>query len=64
MYSMSTVVRERPTKAARGKRSLEKKRDKLFAKLQAINHAIQEAETGIGKSEKLTLDRISDSDLA
>lgn len=40
------------------KRSLEKEREKLFAKLQEINHAIQEAETNTGKSGKLTLAKL------
>jgi len=54
MYSMSTAVKERPTKAAQVKRSLEKEREKLFAKLQEVNRAIQEADTETAKSEKLT----------
>jgi DNA-binding transcriptional regulator YiaG len=52
---MSTAVKERPTKAAQVKRGLEKQRDKLFAKLQEINRAIDEAETDTTKSGKLTL---------
>lgn len=52
---MSTAVRERPAKAGQVKRGLEKEREKLFAKLQEINHAIQEAETDTEKSGKLTL---------
>jgi DNA-binding transcriptional regulator YiaG len=52
---MSTAVRERPAKAGQVKRGLEKEREKLFAKLQEINHAIQEAETDTEKSRKLTL---------
>jgi len=55
MYSMSTAVKERPAKAVRAKRSLEKERDKLFAKLQEINHAIHEAGTDTAKSEKMPL---------
>lgn len=58
MYSMSTAFRERPTKAVRVKRSLEKERDKLFAKLQEINQAIQEANTETAKPEKLTLAKL------
>jgi len=58
MYSMGTTVRERPTKALRLKRSLQKERDKLFAKLQEINQAIQEADTETTKSEKLTLAKL------
>jgi len=56
--SIDPPVKERPANAVRAKRSLEKERDKLFAKLQEINHAIQEAETGIEKSEKLTLAKL------
>src|SRR6266487_3322263 len=55
---MSTAVKERPTKAVRVKRNLEKERDKLFAKLQEINHAIQKAETGTAKSEKQSLAKL------
>ena len=58
MYSMSTAFRERPTKAARAKRNLEKEREKLFAKLQEINQAIQETDTETAKSEKLTLAKL------
>ena len=52
---MSAVVKERPAKPVQVKRSLEKERDRLFAKLQEINQAIQKAETGTAKSEKLSL---------
>ena len=55
---MSAAVKERPTKAVRVKRGLEKEREKLFAKLQEINHAIQEADTEPAKSEKLTLAKL------
>src|SRR6266516_1351740 len=55
---MSTAVRERPTKVARVKRSLEKERDKLFARRQEINQAIQEADTETAKSGKLTLAKL------
>ena len=58
MYSMSVAVKERPTKAAQAKRSLEKEREKLFAKIQEINRAIEEAETDTTKSEKLTLAKL------
>ena len=51
-------VKERPTNAVRAKRSLEKERDKLFAKLQEINHAIQKSETGTAKSERQTLAKL------
>ena len=55
---MSTAVRERPTKAARAKRNLEKEREKLFARLQEVNQAIQAADTETAKSEKLTLAKL------
>ena len=55
---MSTAVKERPGKAAQLKRSLEKEREQLFAKLQEINQAIQKAETDTAKSEKLTLAKL------
>jgi DNA-binding transcriptional regulator YiaG len=55
---MSTAVRERPIKSGQVKRSLEKEREKLFAKLQQINQAIQEAETDTEKSGKLTLSKL------
>jgi DNA-binding transcriptional regulator YiaG len=40
------------------KRSLEKEREKLFAKLQEINQAIQQADTETTNSEKLTLAKL------
>lgn len=55
---MSTAVKERPTKAVRVKRTLEKEREKLFAKLQEINQAIHEADTETAKSEMLTLAKL------
>lgn len=55
---MSTAIKERPARADHVKRSLEKERDKLFAKLQEINQAIQEAETHGEKSEKLSLAKL------
>ena len=55
---MSTAVKERPAKPVQVKRNLEKERDKLFAKLQEINHAIQKAETGTAKSERQTLAKL------
>jgi len=55
---MSTAVKERPGKAAQLKRSLEKEREQLFAKLQEINQAIQEVEMDTKKSEKMTLARL------
>ena len=55
---MSTVVKERPAKPVQVKRGLEKEREKLFAKLQEINHAIQEAETDPEKSGQLTIGKL------
>ena len=55
---MSTAVKERQAKPVRVKRNLERERDKLFAKLQEINQAIQKAETGNAKSEKLSLAKL------
>ena len=55
---MSTVVKERPAKLVQVKRDLEKERDKLFAKLQEINQAIQCADTDTAKSEKLMLAKL------
>ena len=55
---MSTAVKERPMKAVRAKRGLVKEREKLFAKLQEVNQAIQEADNETAKSEKLTLAKL------
>ena len=55
---MSTAVKERPTRAAQVKRSLEKEREKLFAKLQEVNQAIKEADIETEKAEKLTLAKL------
>lgn len=55
---MSTAVRERPTKAVRVKRSLEKEREKIFARLQEINAAIKDASADGKNSEKLTLAKL------
>ena len=55
---MSAAVKERPRRTGQAKRRLEKERDRLFAKLQEINHAIQKAETDTAKSEKLTLTKL------
>jgi transcriptional regulator with XRE-family HTH domain len=55
MYSMSVAVKERPTRTRQAKRGLVKEREKLFAKLQEINAAIEEAGADGKKSEKLTL---------
>ena len=52
---MSVAVKERPTRTSQAKRSLVKEREKLFAKLQEINAAIEEAGADSKKSEKLTL---------
>ncbi len=55
---MSVAVKERPVRTAQTKRTLEKEREKLHAKLQEINAAISEAEADSKKSEKLTLARL------
>src|SRR5213594_1566436 len=55
---MSTVVKERPRKAGQPRRSLVKERDKLFARLQEINHAMQKAEAGTSKPEKMTIAKL------
>src|SRR6185503_1694770 len=55
---MSTAVRERPAKPGKAKRALEKEREKLFARLQEINQAIQEAATDDGTSERLSLAKL------
>jgi DNA-binding XRE family transcriptional regulator len=55
MYSMSAAVKERPFRATQAKRGLVKEREKLFAKLQEINAAIEEAGADGKSSEKLTL---------
>ena len=55
---MSTAVKDRPAKASQAKRALEKEREKLFARLQEINEAIQEADTDTAKSGKLTLSKL------
>src|SRR5712672_1524319 len=54
---MSTALKERPAKPAQVKRSLEKQRETLLARLQEINQAIKEADTNAKTSEKLTLAR-------
>ena len=55
---MSTTVKERPAKAAQIKRRLVDERDRLFARLQEINQAIQSADRDTAKSEKLTLAKL------
>ena len=55
---MSTAIKERPGRAAQMKRSLEKEREQLFAKLQEINQSIREVEMDTKKSEKMTLARL------
>src|ERR1043165_7446291 len=55
---MSMAVKERPVKAAQVKRHLVNERDKLFARLQEINHAIQEAEAEAATSDKFTLAKL------
>ena len=52
---MNPTVKERPAEAGQVKRSLEKERERLFAKLQEINQAIQETEADNEKSGMITL---------
>ena len=52
-----SVVKERPVRTAQTKRTLEKEREKLRARLQEIN-AISEADADSNKSEKLTLAKL------
>jgi transcriptional regulator with XRE-family HTH domain len=52
---MSVAVKERPGRARQTKRSLEKEREKLFARLQEINLAIEEASADGKESGRLTL---------
>src|SRR5438128_682014 len=54
----STANKDRSGKRAQLKRSLEKEREQLFAKLQEISQAIQEVETDTKKSGKMTLARL------
>ena len=54
---MRVAVKERPVRTAQTKRTLEKEREKLRARLQEINAAISEAEAD-NKSEKLTLAKL------
>src|SRR6266446_1578786 len=53
---MSTAVKERLPKARQVKRSLEKEREQVFARLGEINRAIEKAEPA--KSEQLTLAKL------
>ncbi len=53
---MSAAVKERSVRTAQMKRTLEKEREKLRARLQEINAAISEAETD--KPEKLILGKL------
>ncbi len=55
---MGVAVKERPARTAQTKRTLEKEREKLRARLQEINAAISEAEADGNKPEKLTLARL------
>ena len=55
---MSTAVKERPVKTVQVKQSLQKEREKLFAKLREINQAIQEAGTDTDNSERITLAKL------
>ena len=58
---MSTAISERPARTTQPKRNLHKEREALFAKLQEVNQAIQEADTDAKKSEKLTLANLRSS---
>jgi DNA-binding transcriptional regulator YiaG len=55
MYPMSAAVKERPVRVTQAKRGLVKERKKLFARLQEINAAIEDASADSKKSEKLAL---------
>ena len=55
---MSTAVKERSVKNRQSSRGLEKRREDLFAKLQEVNRAIQDAGTEARNSEKLTLAKL------
>jgi small-conductance mechanosensitive channel len=48
---MSAAVEERPARAAQAKRNLQKEREKLLARLQQINRAIEEAGAAPGQTE-------------
>jgi len=52
---MSVAVKARPVRTTQAKRALVKEREKLFARLQEINAAIEDASADSKKSEKLTL---------
>ena len=52
---MSAAVKERAVRVTQAKRGLVKEREKLFARLQEINAAIEDASADTKKSEKLTL---------
>ena len=52
---MSVAVKARPVRTTQAKRALVKEREKLFARLQEINAAIEDAGEDSKKSEKLTL---------
>jgi len=58
MYSMSAAVKERPVRATQAKRGLVKEREKLFAKLQELNAAIEEAGADGKNSGMLTLAKL------
>ena len=55
---MGVAVKERPARTAQAKRTLEKEREKLRARLREINAAIREAEADGNKPQKLTLARL------
>jgi|ERR1044071_4270152 transcriptional regulator with XRE-family HTH domain len=55
---MSVAVKARPVRTTQAKRALVKEREKLFASLQEINAAIEDAGEDSKKSEKLTLAKL------
>ena len=55
---MGMAIKERPAKTAQLKRSLEKERERLFARLREVNEAIREAGAETEKSERLGLAKL------
>jgi transcriptional regulator with XRE-family HTH domain len=55
---MSAAVEERPARAAHAKQSLKKEREKLLARLQQINRAIEKAGADGKKSGRLPLAKL------
>jgi transcriptional regulator with XRE-family HTH domain len=55
---MSATVKERPAKAGGARRSLEKEREKLFARLHEVNRAIEGAGANGRKSDRLDLAKL------